>query len=406
MPTGSLVWISVLLLFLCGAPAHAQAPAGASLDSLLKAHMHPMSLKGTRASGPGFDVLVESASTAQFFIIAEEHNLRELNELSVALFDELQAKYGVHHLVLEQGEIIASWIDAAARDGGRDSVNALVRRYPHAPTFATDEELELMVHVRQASPSPEQAVWGVDQELAAMHLLERLAELTESPEARTEMLRLADEARPHEETRTGDVHYLYSVANPDEYAALSGLTDPPEDSEERRVLDALQRTVRIYSARQDPDGVYAGNLEREQSMRARFMELYRAVSPNSEPPRALVKMGHWHTLRGFYRADVLTFGNFLSELAASNDMTSVVAATYVVDSPDAWRNSGGVVARVADPDGIIVVDLRPLRPVAHRDGIADLGGAWRDLIFQADFLIIVGGGQTGSYRTAHGTEGR
>ena len=62
MPTGSLVWISVLLLFLCGAPAHAQAPAGASLDSLLKAHMHPMSLKGTRASGPGFDVLVESAS--------------------------------------------------------------------------------------------------------------------------------------------------------------------------------------------------------------------------------------------------------------------------------------------------------------------------------------------------------
>lgn len=406
MPARSLVWSSVLMLCLCITPAHAQDRAGSSLDALLRPHMYPMSLEGTRALGPGFDVLVESASTSQFFIIAEEHNLRELNKLSVALFDELQTKYGFQRLVLEQGDIIASWIDAAARSGGRDSVNALVRRYPHAPTFATDEELELMVHVRRASPAPGQAVWGVDQEIAAMHLLERLAELSESPEARTELLRLADEARRYEETRTGDVHYLYSVANPDEYAALSGLTDPQEGSEERRLLDALQRTVRIYSSRRDPDRVYASSLERERSMRTRFMERYRAVSADSAPPRALVKMGHWHTLRGFYRADVLTFGNFLAELAASNDMTSVVAATYVVDSPDAWRNSGGVIARVADPDGITVVDLRPLRPIAHRDGIADLGGAWRDLIFQADFLIIIGGGQTGSYETAYGTEVR
>ncbi len=53
-------------------------------------------------------------------------------------------------------------------------------------------------------------------------------------------------------------------------------------------------------------------------MRARFMELYRAVSPDSGLPRALVKMGRWHTLRGFYPADLLTFGDFLGELAASN----------------------------------------------------------------------------------------
>ncbi len=31
-----------------------------------------------------------------------------------------------------------------------------------------------------------------------------------------------------------------------------------------------------------------------------------------------------------------------------------------------------------------------------------LSGAWHDLIFQADFLLVIGGGRTGSYGVAHG----
>jgi hypothetical protein len=35
------------------------------------------------------------------------------------------------------------------------------------------------------------------------------------------------------------------------------------------------------------------------------------------------------------------------------------------------------------------------------DAIADLSAVWRDRILQADLLLIVGGGRTGSYRTAY-----
>ncbi len=396
-------WIVPLLTICFGVViGQAQSPDDVSLDSLLTAHMHSMTLEGSRASGPGFDLLIESASSAQFFIIGEEHNLLELNELTVALFDELQARHGFQHLVLEQGSVISSWIDDAARSGGLDSVRALVGKYPHAPTFATDEELELMTHVRSLSTATGQAVWGVDQELAAMHLLERLAELTRPSPARAELLRLAEEARPHEETRTGDTHYIYSIADPEEYAALPAMVGPMDDPEQQLLMDALQRTVRIYTNRRKAADEYASGLEREWSMRARFMEFYGATVPAAEPPKAIVKMGHWHTLRGFYRADVLTFGNFLTELAAANSMGTVMMATYVVNSPDSWRNSGGAIERVADPDGISLVDLRPLRPVAYQDKIAELDDAWRDLIFQADFLLIIGGGKTGSYYTAHG----
>ena len=397
-------WMSVLLPVLAGATfGHAQSQDGGNLDSLLTSHSHPMTLDGTPASGPGFDLLLESASRAQFFVIAEEHNLLELNELAIHLFDELQARYDFQHLVLEQGNVITSWLDAAAGSGGLDAVNALVRRYPHAPTFATDEEFELMTHVRSKSRAEGAAVWGVDQELAAMHLLEHLAEHASSPEARSELQRLADEARPYEEVRTGDVHYLTTVANPEDYLGLSELPGMQEDGELRVVFDALQRTVRIYTGRRSADGVYASGFEREQSMRARFMEHYRVAQTTTALPKAIVKMGHWHTLPGFYRANVLTFGNFLAELAAANGADMVMVATYVVNSPDSWRNSGGVIERISDPNGIKVVDLRPLRPLAHRDAIAELSDAWHDLIFQADFLLIIGGGRTGSYDTAYGS---
>jgi len=399
-----LWWMSVFLPILGGAPrAHAQGRTQVALDSLLAAHRYPMTLEGTRAAGPGFDLLLESAARAQFFVIGEEHNLLELNQLATALFDELRARHDFQYLVLEQGSVIASWLDRAARAGGRDSVDALVRRYPHAPTFATDEELELMTHVRTVSPARGQAIWGVDQELAAMHLLDYLAEHAASPVARREFRRLADEARPYEAVRTGDVHYLTAVARAEEYARLSDLPGVRGDREQRVVLDALQRTVRIYAGQRSADGGYGSNLEREESMRARFMEQYRAAQPADALPRALVKMGHWHTLRGFYRSDVLTFGTFLAELASANGANTVMVSTHVVNSPESWRNSSGVIERVADSNGVVVVDLRPLRPLAHRKAIADLSRPWHDLIFQADFLLIIGGGRTGSYGTAYGT---
>ncbi len=394
--------MAVVPLLVGTARGHAQDHAESTLDSLLTAHRYPLTLSGTVASGPGFELLLESAAGAQFFILAEEHNLLELNQLTVGLFDELRERHGVQHLVLEQGSVIASWIDAAARAGGRDSVHALVRRYPHAPTFATDEELDLMTHVRQTSTAPGPAVWGVDQELAAMHLLEYLVERAPTADSRAAFDRLAKEAYPYEHVRTGDVHYLYSVADPDAYAALSALPGVGDDPEVGAVLDALQRTVRIYAGQRQAQSTYASNLEREESMRARFMEQYRAAHAGSSVPRAIVKMGHWHTLRGFFRGNVLTFGTFLTELAAANGMGTVVVSTYVVNSPDAWRNSTGVVERIADPAGVVVVDLRPLRPMAHANTIADLSAGWRTLIFQADFLLIIGGGRTGGYDTAYG----
>ena len=53
-----------------------------SLETLLRDQAHSLRLEGARASGPGFEQLLAGAAESQFFIIAEEHNLLELNHLA------------------------------------------------------------------------------------------------------------------------------------------------------------------------------------------------------------------------------------------------------------------------------------------------------------------------------------
>ena len=61
--------------------------------------------------------------------------------------------------------------------------------------------------------------------------------------------------------------------------------------------------------------------------------------------------------------------------------------------------------RVADPEGILVVDLRPLRPLVHAGKVEEMSEGMQRLIFRADMLLLIGGGRTGGYKIAHGTDG-
>jgi hypothetical protein len=379
-------------------------------DSLLRAHSHELTIQAGRLEGPGHDLLLEGARGAQFFTIAEEHNLRELNQLTTLLFSELHDQFGFRYLALETGSVIASWLGDDSRRGDLAAIAALVGRYPVAPTFATDEELELIAAVGAISSAATNPIWGVDQEFGALHILERLAQLAPSEEAQARCEALAEQARPYDEDRTHDTHYVSQVATPAAYSDLEALFQPTPGSETDLLIQALQRTLRIYHnyflSTQGQPTAYENGREREESMKLRFMESYnRARVAGDSLPRVLAKLGHWHTLRGFARSNVLTLGNFLSEFAIANGMRDFIVSTYVVESPEAWRNTRGPLAAAAGEGQFTVVDLRPLRPYAHQGKIADLSDGYRRLIFRADAALIVRGGQTGSYDIARGGGG-
>ena len=121
------------------------------LDSLLHVNSYELILENDHIRGSGFEMLVDAVRQAQFFAIAEEHNLAELNKLTSVLFQRLHHKYGFNYIALEQGSVITSWLGSSNRRGNYKTSTELIRQYPHALTFATDEELKMIVDVGRIS---------------------------------------------------------------------------------------------------------------------------------------------------------------------------------------------------------------------------------------------------------------
>lgn len=402
--TSTVISLATLALFATRGEAQ-----GLPLDSLLAAHAHPVRMHSGTLSGEGLELILEAAATSQFVLVAEEHNVGALADFSAALFETLHTRFGFNYAALEQGGVITRWLSRAGRSGGCDSISALARRWPHAPTFATDEELAMIGRIVEVSTADHDPAWGLDQELGALHILEGLGEIAPSRSARARALELAAVARRYEASRTGDTLYLALVAVPGDFDDLPRLFDPAPGSEAEFLIASLQRTSRIYynntlAQRGQPTG-YENMRERERSMKTRFMEEYRRAQATGDTlPRVLLKLGHWHTYRGIYRGNVPTFGNFASELAVANGMDSFLMATWVIEGPDEWRNSSAFISLALPGEQFTLIDFRPLRPYAHQGMIAELSDVWKSLFFRADAALIIRGGGTGSYNITGGSQ--
>jgi len=397
--------IGILVL----APFHGVNAQALPLDSLLRVNSYPMSMESGVLTGEGFEFIMDAARDAQFLAIAEEHNVGELNGLTTFLFQALHQSDGFNYLALEQGTVITSWLGDPEHRGNIEAIAALVGKYPNAPTFATDEELKMIAAIGATSSAIPNPIWGVDQEYGALHILDRLAALAPGSEAASMVKGLAAEARKYELDRFGDVHYLSQILQPEDLSDLPTLFQADPGTEVEELINALQRTTRIYHnfalSRQGLPTGYENGREREESMKLRFMEQYRiAQAGGDSTPRVIAKLGHWHIYRGISRSNVPTFGNFLSEFALSNGMQTFILATYVIDSPESWRNTGGALADAASGAPFTVIDFRSLRPYAHQNRISDLSDTWRLLLFRADAALIIRGGKTGDYRIAKGED--
>jgi len=202
----------------------------------------------------------------------------------------------------------------------------------------------------------------------------------------------------------GDTLFMTMVATPNLFNELHDFFNPAVSSEEANLLEALERSTRIYYnnylGRQGKLTLYESARERENSMKLRFMEYYKKAQTTGETTiRAYAKMGHYHLLRGIYKLNVPTFGNFLSEFAISNQMNCFVLSSYVISGPENWRNISGPLADAASNASFTIYDLRPLRAYASQNKIAELEDYYKNLIFTADAVLIIRDGQTGSYET-------
>lgn len=399
------------------APASSPPPDPvAALAELLRPHAYALEYDDGEFSGPGLTYLVDLAADAQFVALAEEHNVVEIPQLTTALFEALHKAYGFDHLVLESDPHSAMIVSQPDSRGLLEAVQEFAHRYPYGFTFATDQELAMVAEVSRLSGATSDPVWGIDQAFAATHAIDWLIERGGAAPEQIEVLRTArDAAWAHEYDRDSDQHFMSMVQKADVFAPLTTLFDAGTHAEAAFIVKQLVLSDHIYRPYYDkavaarPGAFYESGLRREQNMKHQFMRQYRrAEVEGGPPPRAVIKAGHWHISYGrFAGSGVLTFGNFLSEFATSNDLGMISIGIAIHGEPDAWRSVAGYASyapfvQVADPTRSTIIDLRPVRGAVRGKRFEGLDERTVARILDFDILLLLTNAHPGTYDVVQG----
>ena len=376
------------------------------LADLLRDNAHVLTAENGRVVGPGADFLVAVTENAQFVSFGEVHYVKQIPRIVTLMFELLQRHHGYRYLALESDPIGS---ELAAEMEANEGVLALARRYPFAFTFPSDQELEMIATVSQISEAAGPAVWGLDQVFGARHVLDQLIEEAPNDEARAitnaliEATAKFESVRSLDETKFSHVgeHFMAEVPKTDEFYRLADWYHPPPGSRAEFLIEQLLLSDRCYRPYYDdesaarPGVFFDSSLAREENMKRLFMRNYReARQRGDELPKVLLKFGHVHLEYGrSARTRLLTLGNFVTELARSNDLGSVSIMSVCHGEPGHWREIrawAGMtpVADVADPHAWTLIDLRPLR--RQRKLVKTVSPELEEMIWSFDLLLLIG----------------
>ena len=128
---------------------------------------------GARFSGGGYDWLLRRGSTAQAFLLGEEHGIAENPKLAAQLFAALVPS-GYRHVAIEISPPLAAAVDRELARGGRDAARTfLTTPESRVAFYGMREEAEVLAAARAALPRDRQVFWGLDYEIGADRYLIR-----------------------------------------------------------------------------------------------------------------------------------------------------------------------------------------------------------------------------------------
>lgn len=303
--------------------AKAEPATHDALIQALRTQRMDIALVDGRLSGPGAQWLQRETPSAQFVLVGEEHATAEIPQFAAALWRDLAAQ-GVQHLVLEAGPWSLRTLEQEAQHGD-EGIAKLNRSYPmELPFFAWREDGALALAAVQSSGRPP-ALWGIDQEfLLSLPLhFDHLAAAAPDKAARAlaqshrekAVAAYAEMAIKHD----FNANYMARMTASDFAALRQAFAKAPADA--RDLIDALEQSAQVY--RDQNDKPYDSNLARSQMMKRYFMAHYRAAQKKEPQPRAMFRLGAFHSIRGLGPRNLLDIGNLASELAASNGSRSL-----------------------------------------------------------------------------------
>lgn len=405
------------LLLALAPPLAAQNTApDTALVAALRQHRHTFSLGADgRLQGDGARLLLEAGRASQFFLVGEEHGVAQVPQLTSALFRALTPA-GYRYLAVETGDAVAAELARVAREGGVGAVERFVNEHrPGAPFYGLREEAALLADVAAAGGR----VWGLDYDiLADRYLLRKLEEAAPTPAARAVAagLRARADSMLTAALAAGNPGAIFMFASPDTaLAALRRAYAPAPGSEAERALRLMEETIRINQLFVSGQN-YASNAARAGWLRSQLVRHYRAaLAAGDTLPRAILKFGANHLMRGRNLTSTFDLGSLAPEIAALNgrDAFSVMVAGdrtrqhaqidpatlgYLPGPADfATTEWAAPLFTEADPAAWTIYDFRALRPLAASGALGTLPPRLTQLIFGFDaFVVLTGSGPSTS----------
>jgi len=396
------------------AQAAPAAPAP-SLEDRLAAraaeHRHALGFDGRTFSGPGWDLLAAEGRKAKFFMLGEEHGLAENAALAASLAETL-APHGYRRLVVEVSPPMAQEMDAALAAGGLNGLRRFYDRHQTGAAFYTmREEAEFLARARAALPRAEQAIWGLDYEVAGdRRLIARLKDKPKPPTARGPMTALAtaSTAAWADYQASRNPGKLFSFSGDPELVRNLRAAWPNPDPESDWILDTLEGTLETNALWVANRG-WESNRRRAELMRANWARYWNGLGREARRTKALFKFGASHLVRGRNMSEVMDMGSLIAETAALSDESSFnifvvggAGARAARFNPVAWRYEDqpagdaegegvGFLAAQALPEGFTVIDLRPLRPLLSASRTRNADARMVRVVHGFDALVVMPG---------------
>lgn len=372
---------------------------------------HALAFDGRRFSGPGWDLLVDEGKRAKFFMLGEEHGLAENAHLSAQLVETL-APVGYNKLVVEISPPMAQEIGAALDRGGLAGLQRYYAQHQTGVAFYTmAEEAHFLARARKVLPRGEDALWGLDYEVAAdRRLIARLKVKPKPAAARTPMTALitASTAAWADYERSRNPGMIFSFSGDPKLVRDLRAAWPDPDPESDWILDTLEGTLEANN-HWVQQREWDSNQRRAELMRANWNRYWRALGSRARDTRAFFKFGASHLVRGRNMSEVMDMGSLIHETAALEDKTSfnifVVGgkgAQTAQFNPVEWRYNPGPASDAEDqaigflteqalPQGFTVIDLRPLRTILTAGRAARSNPKMVRVVHGFDALVVMPG---------------
>jgi len=364
----------------------AQPPTTSRNERVARAaaeHRLRLDFDGATFSGPGWERLVEAGRAAHFFLIGEEHGIAENPKLAAQLFAAL-APAGYARLGIEISPPMAAELDRAAADDFEAVRRMFADQASWVAFYTLREEAELAAAARAAVPGDVPVLWGMDYEVGADRRLIALLKARPKPVAAEAALAALDAAsaaswRLYEETR-GPQHVFSFAGDPALVRALREVW-PGADAETRWILDTLEETLEINRLWAGGDN-YGSNRRRAAFLRANFLRHWRAEKAAGRAPKAMLKFGAAHVLRGLNSNDAFDLGALVPEVAAleggeafhllvlagsGSEVAQFDPSAFAYRAGPGGGYGAGLapIAGQAWPDAFTLIDLRPLRSIVR-----------------------------------------